>query len=265
MRRASGETSLWIRRFHPSGESGQARPRARLVCLPHAGGSASYFFAASAALSPEIEVLAVQYPGRQDRRAEPCIDDIPELGGHVARELLAFSDLPLVLFGHSMGASVAFEAARRLPSAGVEPLGVIASSRAAPSCRYVPDIDPNDDAAILAELRELSGTDAQVLGDEELLRLFLPALRADYTAVRNYRAAPGARVRCPVVAMLGDADPQVTVEEARAWAGHTDAGFELRVFPGGHFYLNDVTDEVLAAIRGYVERWAGADTVAARR
>lgn len=86
----------------------------RLVCLPHAGGSASSYFSMSAALTPSVETLSVQYPGRYDRRKEPCIESIPELAEAIFTALFEWADRPLALFGHSMGAVLAFEVARRL-------------------------------------------------------------------------------------------------------------------------------------------------------
>src|SRR5688572_26153562 len=92
----------WIRRFHPSPEAA-----ARLVCFPHAGGAASFYFPMSEALSPAVEVLAVQYPGRQDRLAEAPLADINALADHITSGLSHLDDRPLALFGHSMGSLVA--------------------------------------------------------------------------------------------------------------------------------------------------------------
>src|SRR5262249_29653456 len=102
-------TDLWVRRFHPAPSAGS-----RLVCLPHAGGSASYFLPISRGLSPQVEVLAVQYPGRQDRRAEPCIEDVGGLADQITASLQPWIDRPVALFGHSMGAILGFEVALRL-------------------------------------------------------------------------------------------------------------------------------------------------------
>src|SRR5436305_687475 len=97
-------TSAWIRRYHPAPAAA-----VRLVCFPHAGGSASYFHPVSARFSPGVDVEALQYPGRQDRRAEPCVTDLNELADVVTTEIRALDPLPTVYFGHSMGAALAFE------------------------------------------------------------------------------------------------------------------------------------------------------------
>ncbi|WP_007023872.1 thioesterase II family protein [Saccharomonospora iraqiensis] len=243
MANTNAADSLWIRRFHPSEQA-----RNRVVCFPHAGGSASYYFTVSAALAPHTEVLVVQYPGRQDRRNEPCVTSLVELADAIAVELKSWQDLPLVLFGHSMGATLAYEVALRLEAAGVQPLTVFTSGRRAPSTHREERVHELDDQGIVDELRRLDGTHGGVLDDAELRELFLPVIRGDYTAIETYQYVPGAMLRCPIHALLGERDPRATIEEARAWANHTDGEFSLTTFPGGHFYLDDQRDAVISLI-----------------
>lgn len=238
------DNALWVRRYHPAADSA-----VRLVCLPHAGGSASFFFPVSAALSPAVDVLAIQYPGRQDRRREPCVDTIDELVDGIFHALRPWLDKPLIIFGHSMGATVGFELVRRLErESAVAAHRLIASGRRAPSCPRDERIHQTEDDELLADVRSLNGTSSALLSDEEVLRMALPAIRSDYRAAETYEYRPGAGLRCPVTALVGDDDPKVTVDEARAWAGHTEGDFELRVFRGGHFYLVDHQADVLDLI-----------------
>ncbi|MEU7426169.1 alpha/beta fold hydrolase [Streptomyces sp. NPDC040750] len=232
---------LWIRRYHPRPDAA-----ARVVCLPHAGGSASFYHPVSARMPASVDVLAVQYPGRQDRRGEPCVASIGELADQVTSVLLPWADRPLVLFGHSMGASLGFEIARRLEREhGVVPRALFASARRAPSCPRDESVHLRDDDGLIEEMRQLSGTDSAILDDVELIRMALPAIRADYRAAETYAYEPGPNLRCPVVALVGDDDPKVTADETRAWALHTDATFEFHQFKGGHFYLTSHQDEIL--------------------
>jgi surfactin synthase thioesterase subunit len=244
-----GDSEEWVRRFHPAD-----RARARLVCFPHAGGSASYFFGVSKAMAPAVEVICLQYPGRQDRRTEPCLDTVDALADGVAAALAPWTGLPLVFFGHSLGASVAFETARRLQASGTEVGAVFASGRRGPTADRDERVHEHTDDGLLAEISRLSGTNGAVLGDDEMVRMILPALRADYRAAETYHPAPGEVLRCPITAMVGDADPKVTVQEAKDWGSHTTGPFELTVFPGGHFYLNDHQTDILAAITATVDR-----------
>jgi surfactin synthase thioesterase subunit len=243
---AYGDAGRWIRRF------GEPRPGApALVCFPHAGGSASFYFPLARRLGPAISVLGVQYPGRQDRRTERPAETIGELADGAVTELLARRERPVALFGHSMGALVAYEAVRRLEARGdvPGPAVLIVSGRRAPSRPGAETLHLKDDDGVLRELTALSGTDARVLGDEEMLRLILPAIRADYRALAAYAPENGARVAAPITALVGDADPVTTVEDAGAWADFTTSGFDLRVHPGGHFFLAERQATVAAEIR----------------
>nr|AXL05671.1 thioesterase [uncultured bacterium] len=219
------------------------------MCLPHAGGSASFFFPVSKALAPAVEVLAVQYPGRQDRRHEPAVDNIPDLADQILDALRHLDDRPLALFGHSMGAILAYEVALRMTDAGLgPPAHLFVSGRRAP-CRDRHDRwQPMTDARIVSELRTLSGTDAAVLADPETLAMILPAVRADYRAVQTYRHDPDQELDCSVTVLTGDSDPRVTLDDAQAWAGHTTGPTDLQVFPGGHFFLVDQGERVVATL-----------------
>jgi pyochelin biosynthetic protein PchC len=232
--------SAWVRRFHPAPQA-----PARLICLPHAGGSASYYFPVSDALSPGVDVVAVQYPGRQDRRHEPPVDDLRKLADLVVPEILPLLDRPTILFGHSMGATLGFEIAVRVAAAGVTPHALFVSGRRAPSAFRHECVHLYRDAEFITDLKRLAGTDPQMFEDEQVVHMILPALRSDYRAAETYRWAPTPPLTCPIVALIGDGDPLVTVNEARAWADHTTAEFELGVYPGGHFYLNDHAPAVM--------------------
>jgi surfactin synthase thioesterase subunit len=240
------DTDLWVRRFHPAD-----RAAAQLLCLSHAGGSASYFFGVSRALSPDVDVLAAQYPGRQDRLAEPCLTSIHDLADQLVAALEPLTDRPIALFGHSMGATVGFEVAIRLERAGITPTALFASGRTAPSRHRSERVHRADDAGLIANVKELGGTDTALLDDKDIQSMVLPAIRGDYTAAETYTHHPGTRLSCPIIALTGDNDPKVTIDEADAWRDHTTGDFELMVFPGGHFYLNDHTPEILERIRAH--------------
>jgi surfactin synthase thioesterase subunit len=242
-------TTGWIRRYHNATGS-----TARLVCFPYAGGSASFFHPVSVRFSPGTDVVSLQYPGRQDRRREACVEDLGKLADLIAEELAALSAKPTVFFGHSMGAVLAFETAYRLERAGTNPPAtVVASGRRAPSTRRADRVHERDDQGLIAELRLLNGTDSAVFGDDELLQLALPAIRGDYTAVETYRCEPGRRIAAPIAVLTGDRDPKTTLPEAEAWREHTEGACTVRVFPGGHFFLTDHQADVNAEIAGHLD------------
>jgi surfactin synthase thioesterase subunit len=233
------DADLWCRRYRPAPNAS-----ARLVCLPHAGGSAPFFLPVAAALSPGVDVVAIQYPGRQDRRSERPLDTMDDLADALSAVLLQQPQLPVTVFGHSLGAIVGFELVRRLEAAGRPPAHLFASGRRAPSTARDETVHLRDDSGILAEVRRLDGTASTVLGDDELMQAVLPALRADYRIAEMYRCRPQDTVHCPVTVLTGDSDPKTTLDEAREWANHTAAGFDLKVYPGGHFFLTSHVDAI---------------------
>lgn len=230
----------WIRTFHPA-----AAPRRQLVCFPHAGGSASFFFPVSAALQSTVEVLAVQYPGRLDRYDEALVDDIGQLADAIAGALRPRLAGPPALFGHSMGAVVAFEVARRFEKRRqalqptTEPSILIASAARAPVRCRDDGIHRRRDGGLIEEVTALEGTSAAAIVDGELMRLALPVIRNDYRAIETYVCSPGITVHCPIWVFAADRDPRISLDDARAWRAHTTGEFAMTVFPGGHFYLSD--------------------------
>ena len=241
-----------------AGESGSGRWFRRyrrvsggvpLFCFPHAGGAASYFHPWSASLAPGIEVLAVQYPGREDRAAEPCATSIGDLADRLHAALGPSLPGTFAFFGHSMGAILAFEVARRIArEQGRGPAHLFVSGRPAPPRHRNRDLHRAGTPAFIAELRSLGGTDPRILQDSEVLELILPMMRADYKASETYRFEPGPPLSCDITAMAGDRDWLNTIEDAAAWSTHTTGAFDLQVYPGGHFYLDGCRARVLEVI-----------------
>jgi pyochelin biosynthetic protein PchC len=238
--------SPWLRRPLP-------RPTARtsLVCFPHAGGAAAFYTPWARLLPPDVELVAVQYPGRQDRVGEPPAGTMDELAGAVAEALRADrAGRELVLFGHSMGASVAWETALRLEGSGRGPRHVVVSGRPGPGRQRPGTVHLRDDDGLAAELRRLGGTHGDLLDDPEVRALLLPAVRADYRLIETYRPDTAARLRCPLTAVTGDRDEEATEAEVAVWRTATDGPFTGFVLPGGHFYLVAQAERVVAAVLG---------------
>ncbi|GAA2425609.1 alpha/beta fold hydrolase [Streptomyces macrosporus] len=237
---------------------------ARLVCFPHAGGGASAFLALSAALPDDIEVHAVQYPGRQDRRSEPCAEAIEDLAAQAATALAGYDDRPLFLLGHSMGALVAFETARLLRGrAAVTRL--FASAARPPAADWAePDVDALADEQIVGELRRLGGVPEPVLDDPEMIGEVLRQLRADVRALRRYRCGDDAAVAAPLTVLVGTDDPKNSVAQMRDWARHTTGEHVVETLHGGHFALTERAAEAAALLTRYIrtdiaERANGGD------
>ncbi|WP_018657627.1 thioesterase II family protein [Actinomadura flavalba] len=228
----------------------------RLVCLPHGGGGASFFASWAALLPPSVELVAVRYPGREERAGEPPPASMDALADAVAAALAPLTARPYALFGHSMGATVAYEAAQRLAA---PPVHLIASAREAPHDERGGDVHRRDDAGLHAELTRLGGTDPEVLRDPDLRALILRYVRADYRVIETYRPGPHPPLRCPVTTFIGDRDPDLTPAETLRWRHATTGRVEARVFPGDHFYLVPQRAAVLAALRRILTAATRAD------
>lgn len=233
----------WLRRPRPAPSNAPT-----IILFPPAGGAATYFHGLSELLAPALDVVSVQYPGRQDRWDERPIDDIRTLAERVTEAVRARASGPVGLFGHSMGAIVAFEVAVRLERYdGVS--GLMVSAHRGPT-RPRPDIYPlQGDDELIDEIRLLGGMDTQLLADSDVAELIMPALRADFHAVGHYEYRPGDTVSCPITGLVGDRDPRVSECDVAAWAEVTSAGSEFRTFGGGHFYLQAHQPSLAAMIR----------------
>jgi len=194
--------------------------------------------------------IPVRLPGRESRLAEAPFERMAPLVAALADAIQPYLTQPFAFFGHSMGAAVAFELARLLRQRGLPlPRVLVASAARAPQYRrnHVPPPAPTDDQ-LLDELRRLQGIPAEMLDDPVLLRSILAALKADAALYRNYIYIDDAPLPCPIRAYGGFADPNVRPEHLEAWGQQTTASFRVRIFPGGHFYLNAHAAELRAAL-----------------
>ncbi|MEW9516089.1 thioesterase II family protein [Streptomyces tubercidicus] len=246
-------TDAWLRCRRPA-----HRPSARLVCLPHAGGTAGPYAAWGAGFPDDVELSAVQYPGREDRLSEPPADDLGTLVAGVCAALLPLTDRPLVLFGHSFGAVVAYEAARRMTAWGTPPDHLVVSGRRAPSLPARGDMHTRPDDELVAELVRLGGTRGELLADPAVRAVYLPAVRVDFKLAETYHRPASPPLACPVTAVMGETDTEVDEAQARAWAACTTGDFALRTFPGGHFYFTPRREPVLRLLTDVTRTAAAA-------
>jgi medium-chain acyl-[acyl-carrier-protein] hydrolase len=222
-----------------------ACPRAVVVCLPFGGASASAYRSWAARVPADVHLCAVDLPGRAARFGEPLLTDAEE----IVAGLLGLPDLPVpfVLFGHSVGALMAYEWASSLQQTGrPAPVHLVVSGRAAPqTMRSRAPIHGLGDEQFLAEVCRYQGLPDEVLAHRELIDLFLPILRADFTITETYRHAPRPALRTPLLILGGEHDPMVAPAELSHWLALTTAPSRIETFPGGHFYLDQHRDALV--------------------
>jgi medium-chain acyl-[acyl-carrier-protein] hydrolase len=213
----------------------------RLICFPHAGAGASAYAEWAAHLPDDLELVAVQLPGRQDRIAEEPFTEVGPLVAVLSHALRPVLDLPFAFFGHSGGATLAFELTRTLRARGLpEPGHLFLSGRSAPGVdSRVEQLHGLPDARFCAAIADLGGFDDEILEDDDLLETMLYTLRADFALWEQHRLEAGPPLDCPITVLCGDSDPRAPLAEVEAWEGQTTAAFTLEVFPGGHFYFLD--------------------------
>lgn len=234
----------WIKRFPAE----QVSTSGALVLFPHAGGSAAAYRTFAMALARNgADTYLVQYPQRADRLTHPAPATIEAL----AADLFDAGDWagagPLRLFGHCMGANVAFEFARVAERKGAAVTELWASAGQAP-CTVAETLPvPTADAEMLADMVDLGGTSPALLEDEDFVELLLMAVRADYEAFNRYACDRGVTISADIHAVGGNSDHRITEHQLRSWEHHTSAAFTLSWLDGGHFYLNDHVD-VLAEL-----------------
>jgi medium-chain acyl-[acyl-carrier-protein] hydrolase len=223
----------------------------RLFCLPYAGGSARSYLPWSRQLTDTAEVAPLELPGRGERIRELPCDRMGPLLDDLLPRIARAADEPFALFGHSLGAVIAYELARRLRDRhGIQPVRLFVSAHRAP---HLPlrerRITHLPDDAFAAHLRDLGGTPAEVFDSPDLMRLLMPVLRADFALSEGYGHPAGDPLDCPITAFGGTHDPDVSVEELGAWQRHTRDRCRVRMLDGDHFFLQTAQKQLLQAVR----------------
>jgi medium-chain acyl-[acyl-carrier-protein] hydrolase len=223
-----------------------------LFCFPYAGGSPYLFMDWKAQLQPEISVTALQLPGHGTRLPEPAHHSIETVLAEVMPQFPETDGRPFAFYGHSLGAVIALEVARQLRRMGrPQPCHLIVGGSRPPQLGpIVPHLHPLEEREFLSGVQaRYSGIPAEVLNQPEILSLFLPALRADFTVYETHLHQPEAPLDLPISAFAGMDDPLVPEEIMTGWADHTSMGFDLQSLPGGHFFLQESRDALTSAIK----------------
>jgi medium-chain acyl-[acyl-carrier-protein] hydrolase len=232
------------------------RAKVRLFCLPYAGAGASVFRPWAELLPLEIELCAIQLPGREDRSRDARFTSMDPLVEALAAQLAGEFDRPFAIFGHSMGAIIAYELACVLRRKGLpDPVHLFVSGRRGPQVPYRHEpMHHLGEAEFVEKLRRLNGTPEEVLQHPELLAYIIPTLRADFAICETYAYRGELELECPLSAFGGLHDGEVSEEDLEAWSAVTAGPFRLDQFPGDHFFLHACRPRLLAALAADLTR-----------
>ena len=240
-----------VRRFRRAGGDAASEPRLRLFCFPHAGAGAALFRSWPEHLPHGVEVVCPCLPGRDARAAEAPLAEMAPLVRDLAHQIADLLDRPYALYGHSLGAFVAFDLAHELIRRGAPaPAQLLVSGQRGPSLPYdqTPIYQLPDDAFIAAVCRRHNAIPAAILADKAMLAYLTRLLRADFTLVEAFCYTAATRLTCRITAYGGVDDPMIGREQLAAWSQETVGGFNLRMVPGAHFFPQSHPAELLAQV-----------------
>lgn len=223
----------------------------RLFCFPYAGGSTQAFWSWRRHVPPEADLCLVHLPGRGKRFRERPFKNLKRLVNMIANQLAGDLRQPFAFYGHSMGAVICFELARKLRRQyRLEPAHLFLSGRRAPHVspreRTIFNL-PHDE--FVAQIVKLNGTPHELLENSAAAELFLPLLRADLEMVETHEYRPSERLSCPISIYGGSQDTDVLLADLHAWREHTSGAFKVRLFPGDHFFIHSANAEFLQVFR----------------
>jgi medium-chain acyl-[acyl-carrier-protein] hydrolase len=260
MSSTSGEwLAHYSRQSHDSngggGSSGSGNWRRRLLCFPYAGVGPQIFRQWPSLLPADIEVVGIHLPGRELRFGEPSLDDWQELLDPLVDAVRAETDMDYVLFGHCLGARVAYEVASRLQAQGCRPanLLIVSACHAPTTASRRPAMHHLPRPAFRDRLREMQGVAEEVLADDAIMSLLEPALRADMKLAETWNPSDSV-IPSPIVALCGELDPYDAYDDMIEWRSRTSETFTIHQFSAGHFFLHEKQDAVLRMIGSFLEQ-----------
>lgn len=235
------------------------KPKAkiRLFCFHHSGGGASAYFPWNTYFSSDIEMICIQLPGREDRYDEPLVNDLSYILHALSTGFRPYQNKPFIFFGHSLGAFLAFESLKAIHKLySLYPCHVILSSTKAPHLPLRTErLSKLNDLELKEALRAYNGIDETILENNDLLEIFLPIVRNDFSVYENYSYSESPPLPCDILALSGTQDPTVTQEEIMAWSSYTTGKFEHLAFPGGHFFIKLYQNEIIKIINQIARKY----------
>lgn len=243
---------------HPWFLESKTNPRAsiRLFCFHHSGGAASIYYPWIEMLSPNIEMILIQFPGRENRFTEPLINNLQEIVAQLTEGFSFYKDKPFFVFGHSLGALIAFEFIKSVHLCySVNLRYMIVSAAKAPHLPFrMKHFSKLDNKTLIEELKIYNGIDERILGNDELLELFLPIIKNDLSVYETYQFIKSKPLPCDILTLSGIHDQAVSKEEILEWSAYTTQKFDHLSFPGKHFFIKENQQSILTLINQIGDR-----------
>jgi medium-chain acyl-[acyl-carrier-protein] hydrolase len=231
----------------------------RLFCFHHSGGGASAFYPWVEHLSSSIEMIAIQLPGRENRFTEPLNNNLQDIITKLSEAFHTYKDKPFFVLGHSLGALLSFELIQSIYQLhSVYPCHMIVSAAKAPHLPFrMKHLSHLDNKTLKEELKAYNGIDEIIINNDELLDLFLPIIRSDFSISERYFYKNSVIFPCDILALSGIHDKTVNKEEILAWSAYTAGDFKHLSFPGEHFFIKEHQKNILELINQIAGRYTG--------
>lgn len=236
--------------------SPHSHPAVRILFFPYAGGTATHLHSWAKRFPPSVQLSGVRYTAWDDPAAQPAHRTPQSIAACLFEEVAGLADLPLILFGYSLGALIAYEVCVELSRHGIDAPAdlVVAAARAPDIPRQEPPVAGLSDAQLIARLRRYGGTPESVLQDQDMIEFLLPAIRADFAVVESYGYSQSPPLRCPITAIGGSSDELAGPAAVAAWQARTSGAFAHHQLEGGHFFLHQQPHSVVAILRRLANR-----------
>ncbi|OJW54535.1 MAG: hypothetical protein BGO67_10090 [Alphaproteobacteria bacterium 41-28] len=248
-----------IMRDHPWYLEYKKNPHAamRLFCFHHSGGGTSAYFPWLEYLSPHIEMIAIQMPGRENRFSEPLTNNLTDIVNTLKEGFELYKDKPFFTFGHSLGGVISFEFIKSVMKFySLTPLHMMISATKAPHFPFrMKQLSQLGDKPLKEELRAYNGIDERILESDELLELFLPIIKSDFSITESYRSTDSTVLPCDILVFSGNEDPTVNMEEIQGWSSYTTGKFKHISFSGGHFFVKEHQKSIVSHINRLAEQY----------
>lgn len=231
-------------------------PRVRVFCFPYAGGSPLIFRTWPDALPDTVEVMAVRLPGHDSRIRELAFTEWDPLLETIEQALSEYLDLPFVLFGHSLGASIAYELAQRMQRSQRSMMHshLVVSGRRCPhmpSCRMPMHHLPQQE--FFERLRQMNGILPEVLENTRLMAVLEPSIRADIKLAETWKGTTETPLDVPITALSGALDDIDSTGDMQGWTRYSSIHCSLITLPGGHFFIHTAELQILEILAGVVD------------